>query len=348
MQKISKVLSKTLTGMLPIFLLLGACTGEKQKQTGWSDTIPIGYVVVGNVESSSGRNYVGAIGSEREVSLSFPMGGVLTKVSVRNGQRVAAGQVIAETDATSARSLHDASLATLRQAEDAHRRLEAVHKEGGISEVRWMEMETDLEKARQAELSSRKHLEDCTIKAPFAGVVSCADHHVGEEMKPGEPFCRVLDMERLRVNFSVPEQEIALISVGDEATAIVPALGDRQLRLRVADKGMTANPMGHTYRVHASVTGGECKDLLPDMVTKVQATLGEVGGMAIPIECVQTMPGGTIVWVVKGGRSEQRRVEVGDFYYNGVYVKSGLAVGDTVVTEGRQKLYTGAPVKTIR
>ena len=345
--KISSQLPTFSYWILPL-LLLGACTTGRQKPTGWNDTIPVRYIIVGNVEASAGRNYVGAIGSEREVSLSFPMGGVLTKVCVRNGQHVSAGQVIAETDATSARSLHDASLATLRQAEDAHRRLEAVHKEGGISEVRWMEMETDLEKARQAELSSRKHLEDCTIKAPFPGVVSCADHHVGEEMKPGEPFCRLLDMERLQVNFSVPEQEIALISIGDQATAIVPALRDRPLRLRVADKGMTANPMGHTYRVHASVIGGERKDLLPDMVTKVQATLGEADGMAIPIECVQTMPEGTIVWVVKNDRSEQRRIEVGDFYYNGVYIKSGLSVGDTVIAEGRQKLYTGTPVKPIR
>lgn len=347
MQRINS-LTKSISGILLVILLLSACSGKKQKQTGWSDTIPIGYVVVGNVGMSAERNYVGSIGSEREVSLSFPMGGVLTKIAARNGHRVTAGQVIAEIDATTARSLHDASLASLRQAEDAYRRLEAVHKEGGISDVRWIEMETDLEKARQAELSSRKHLEDCVIKAPFSGVVSCVDHHIGEEMKPGESFCRVLDMGQMRVNFSVPEQEIALISVGDKATAIVPALGDRQLSLRVADKGMTANPMGHTYRVHASVIGGDCKGLLPDMVTKVQTTLGESDGMAIPVDCIQTMPEGTIVWVVKNGRSEQRRIEVGDFYYNGVYVKSGLSAGDTVVAEGRQKLYTGAPVKTIR
>lgn len=302
--------------------------------------------MVGDSESSAERNYVGTIGSEREVTLSFALGGTLTKVSVHNGQRVAAGQVLAEVDATRARSMHAAALATLRQAEDAWRRLEAVHKEGGISEVRWVEMETDLEKARQTEASTRKQLEDCTIRAPFAGVVSCADRHVGQEMKPGETFCRVIDLERLRVSFSVPEQEIALIALGDEATARVSALGERELRLRVADKGMTANPMGHTYRVNATVVAGECKDLLPDMVAKVHATLGDGGGMAIPMECVQTMPEGTIVWVVKDGRAEQRRIAVGDFFSGGVYVKSGLAAGDTVVAEGRQKLYTGAKVKS--
>ena len=329
-------------------LTVCSCSGGKDKSSGWTDTIEVETVVIGNMEASAERNYVGSIGSEREVSLSFALGGRLTKVAVRNGEHVVAGQVLAEVDATRARSLHAASLATLRQAEDAYRRLEAVHREGGISEVRWMEMETDLEKARQAETSSRKQLEDCTLRAPYAGVVSCGDHLVGEEMKPGEVYCRVLDMERLRVNFSVPEQEIALIAVGDEATATVSALGDRELRLRVSDKGMRANPMGHTYAVHATVTAGERNGLLPDMVTKVHATLGDGGGMAIPMECVQTMPEGTIVWVVKDGRAEQRRIAVGDFFSEGVYVERGLAPGDTVVAEGRQKLYRGAKVKTNR
>ena len=106
--------------------------------------------------------------------------------------------------------------------------------------------------------------------------------------------------------------------------------------------------MGHTYAVHATVTAGERTGLLPDMVTKVHATLGDGGGMAIPMECVQTMPEGTIVWVVKDGRAEQRRIAVGDFFSEGVYVERGLAPGDTVVAEGRQKLYRGAKVKTNR
>ena len=91
----------------------------------------------------------------------------------------------------------------MRQAEDAYNRLKKVHSEGGISDVRWIEMETDLEKARQAEVAARKRVEDCVIRAPFDGVVSCRNHHVGEEMRPMEPFARVLDLRRLRVGFSV-------------------------------------------------------------------------------------------------------------------------------------------------
>ena len=291
------------------------------------------------------RNYVGDIGSEQEVSLSFPLGGTLTKVAVKNGDHVVNGQLLAEVDATSATSLHATALATLRQAEDAYRRLENVHREGGLSEVKWVEMETNLEKARQTEVSARKHMEDCILRAPFSGVVSCGTPLVGQEMHPGEHFGRLLDMKRLRVQFSVPEQEISLINVGDEATAEVPSMGNGQLALRISDKSLSANPLGHTYKVYASIVSGNVKNLLPDMVAKVHIELNALGGIVVPSDCVQTMPEGTVVWVVKNGKAEHRQIGVGDFVRNGVVVKDGLMAGDTVVIAGQQKLYTGAKVK---
>lgn len=335
----------TATVFLAALALLGSCGGRNSAPSGWTDTILVEALVVADGNTPTERNYVGDIGSENEATLSFPLGGTLTKVAVKNGDHVAKGQLLGEVDATTATSLYATAQATLRQAEDAYRRLEAVHRQGGISEVKWVEMETNLEKARQAEVSARKHLDDCSLRAPFSGVVSCGDRQAGQEMRPGEAFARVLDMKRLRVQFSVPEQEIALINPGDEATAAVPALGDMPLTLRVSDKSLMANPLGHTYKVHATITSGDIKNLLPDMVAKVHVKLNALGGIVIPSDCLQTMPEGTVVWVVNNGRAEHRIVTVGDFIRNGVIVTSGLEAGDTVVTAGQQKLYTGARVK---
>lgn len=326
-------------------MLLCSCGGGDKTQSGWDDSILVETLVVGDGNRPTERNYVGDIGSEQEVSLSFPLGGTLTKVAVKNGDRVVKGQLLAEVDATNATSLHSTALATLRQAEDAYRRLEAVHREGGLSDVKWVEMETNLEKARQAEVSARKHLEDCSLRAPFSGVVLCGTPLVGQEMRPGEVFARVLDMGRLRVQFSVPEQEILLIRAGDTASATVPALGDGRFLLRVNDKSLSANPLGHTYKVYASILSGNIKQLLPDMVAKVNVRLNATGGIVVPSNCVQTMPEGIVVWVVNDGKAEHRLITVGDFVRNGVVVKEGLAVGDTVVISGYQKLYTGARVK---
>lgn len=326
-------------------LLLCSCGGKEKKTSGWSDTTLVRTLVVGDSSTPSERNYVGKIDAEQDISLSVPLGGTLTKVLVKNGDHVTKGQLLAEVDATSATSLHATAMATLRQAEDAYRRLKAVHREGGISDVKWVEMETNLEKARQAEISTRKHMEDCSIRAPFSGVVSYGDRHVGQELRPGEPFARILDLSRLKVQFSVPEQEISQIKIGDAAEATVPALGDEKLALRISDKSLCSNPLGHTYKVSATIVSSEVKKLLPDMVAKIHVKLSALGGIILPSACLQTMPEGTVVWVVNGGKAEHRLITVGDFVRNGVVVKEGLASGDTVVIAGQQKLYTGAKVK---
>lgn len=329
-------------------IVLCSCGRNRGEHLWWNDSIPVEIIVVDDGRKPSERNYVGSVASEQEVTLSFPLGGTLTKVAVSNGERVTKGQLLAEVDATTAASLHATALATLRQAEDAYKRLEPVYREGGLSEVKWVEMETNLEKARQAEVSARKHLEDCSIRAPFNGVVSCGDRQEGQEMRPGETFCRVMDMKRLRVEFSVPEQEISLIRKGDLATAEIPALGKGRLSMRVSDKSLNANPLGHTYKIFATITnvegGLKTENLLPDMVAKVHVNLSAKGGIVVPSDCVQTMPEGIVVWVIEEGKAHHRLVEVGDFISNGVMIVSGLNPGDTVITAGQQKLFSGATV----
>lgn len=335
--------------LLCVAAMLTGCGGKKQ-DTGWRDAVGVRVAVVDEGENMHQREYVGSIGSEVEMDLFFPLGGKLTKVAVHNGQRVKKGQVLAEVDATTARSLWGSACAALRQAEDAYRRMQRVHEEGGISDVRWVQMETDLEKARQAETAARQRVEDCVLRAPFDGVVSCGTHHVGEELKPVEPFARVIDMGRLRVAFSVPEHEVGLLPVGTVAKAVVPALDDREFALRVSDKSLVANPLGHTYKVYGTMvqqghSNNSSAGLLPDMVAKVKVDIDTKAGIVVPAECVQVMPEGTIVWVVEGGKAYHRVVTVGDFIRNGVMVETGLNAGDSVIVSGQQKLYSGAKVK---
>lgn len=327
------------------FLVVCGCGNGDKKDRGWSDVIEVEAMVVAGGNASNQREYVGSIGSEVEVDMSFTLGGKLTKVAVKNGQRVAKGKLLAEVDGTTAKSLHQTTLATLRQAEDAYNRLRNVHAEGGLSDVKWVEMETNLEKARQAEVAARKRVEETTICAPFDAVVSCKTHFVGEELRPLEPFARLLDFHRMRVGFSVPEQEVGMLAVGTTATMTIPALDDRELAIRINDKSLIANPLGHTYKLYATVVSDNTEGLLPDMVAKVHVTLDTKAGIVVPSECVSVMPEGNVVWVVKDGKACHRTIVVSDFVRNGVVVESGLHDGDTVIIQGQQKLFTGAKVK---
>ena len=324
------------------FLLIG-CGEKTDKKPKYDPVIPVEAVAVDFADDSNFRNYVGTLKSEVKISLSLPLGGMLTDIYVRNGQKVSKGAIIAKVDETTARSMHDMALATLNQAEDGYNRLKQVHEEGGISEVRWVQMETDLEKARQTEISTRKHLEDCTIYAPQDGVISMGDRAVGEYLRPSEAFCHIIDMDKLIVEFSIPEKEIGSVKIGDKAYAEIHALNDMEQTVVIYDKSVVSNPFGHTYTVKARIDLSG-KNALPGMVVKVRLNSTAMAGIVVPASCVQTVSNGLAVWTVKNGRSYRRIIEVSDFVKNGVLVNKGLEYGDTIVTVGYQKLFNGAKV----
>jgi len=329
--------------LLSLSILLIGCDDNTDKKQNYDPTIPVEISVVGIDNDKNYRNYVGTIKSEVKIALSFPLGGTITDIYVNNGQKVKKGAIIAKVDETTARSLHNAALASLNQAEDGYQRLKQVHEEGGISDVRWVQMETDLEKARQAEISTRKHLEDCTIYAPQDGIISMGDRVIGEYMRPSETFCNIIDIDKLIVEFSVPEKEVGMINKGDKGVAEIQALGVVDQTIVISDKSVVSNPFGHTYTVKAKIDLDD-KNALPGMVVKIRLSTTAHSGVIIPASCVQTVSDGLAVWTLKNGRSYRRIIEVGDFVKNGVLVEKGLEFGDTIVTVGYQKLFNGAKV----
>lgn len=328
---------------ISLSILLIGCGEKTDKNQKYDPTIPVKISVVQLSNNDNYRNYVGTLKSEVKIAMSFPLGGTITDIYVDNGQKIKKGAIIAKVDETAAKSLHDAALASLRQAEDGYERLKQVHEEGGISDVRWVQMETDLEKARQAEISTRKHLEDCTIYAPQDGIISMSDRVIGEYMRPSESFCNIIDMNKLVVEFSVPEKEVGLINKGDKAIAEIQALGGIEENISIIDKSIVSNPFGHTYTVKAKINL-DGKDALPGMVVKVRLNTIMQEGIVVPASCVQTVSEGQAVWALKNGRTYRRVIEVSDFVKNGVLVTKGLEFGDTIVTVGYQKLYNGAKV----
>ena len=333
---------RTICLSLCLFLLIG-CGEKKNSKQPFDPTIPVEISVIEQSNDNNLRNYVGTVKSEMKLPVTSPLGGTLTGIYVKNGQHVKKGALIARVDETTAKSLHDAALASLHQAEDGYNRLKQLHDEGGIPDVRWVQMETDLEKARQAEISTRKHLNECTLRAPQDGYISMEERTIGESLLPSSPFCHIIDMNKMVVEFSVPEKEIGVIEIGDTAEATFPGLNNMTKTIEIVDKSFVSNPMGHTYTIKARVPV-EDKDILPGMVVKIKLSLSEASGIVVPSSCVLTMPEGADVWTVKNGKAYRRNIKVSGFVKNGVVVDSGLSNGDTIITVGYQKLYNGAKV----
>lgn len=328
-----------------LFSALALLSCSKLDRGGQKTVAPmkVEVLTVGLAADASERCYVGEVESETALPVSHPLGGRLTELLVRNGDRVHKGQLLGRIDDTQARSLHEAAAATLRQAQDGYDRLRAVHEGGGVSDVRWVQMQTDLEKARQQEIITAKQLEDCRLTAPQDGVVSGLDVSAGQQLLPGQRVCNLIDANRLQVRFSVPEQEVMNIRKGDTVSVVLSALPDRIWTARVTDKDVSAGAVAHTYGVRAQLQE-RCSDILPGMVAKVTALRMGGEGIVVPAECVQTTQQGLAVWVAVEGRAERRLIGDTEFVRTGVRVGQGLLPGDRVITSGYQKLYNGCEI----
>ena len=338
-------MDRVLLAVLAVVVSLTGCKRESKYASLRDNPVPAEIEVVSEGAGVVTNVYVGEILAKADIPLAFPLGGQLTSLQVKSGQKVREGQVIATVDNTQAKSMLESAEAMLNQAEDAWRRLKPVHENGGLSDVKWVEMETNLSKARSMVISSRKRYEDCTLRASQAGVVNLFDVEVGQHLNVGQPIGSLLDLTGKKASFTVPENEIGHLLHGDKLTVSLPAL-DLSFNATLDEKSLVATRLAHTYKVTVILDPKADTDiLLPGMVCRIVTNSKNVEGYIISSSCVQTQQSGHSVWVVRDGRVERVPIRIGAFVENGVLVSEGLHVGDTVVSKGYQKMYKGARIQ---
>ena len=205
-------------------LLLLSCGRKAAKPAQTVAPIPVRVQVVGEQTSVAQHTYVGTIEEERRVPLSVETGGQVLEVACRMGERVQKGEVLLRVDSASAIDAREAARATLRQAEDAYRRVTEVHGVGGITEQQLIEVETKLAQARSMAAMAERRVENCVLRRPSDGVVGEVHVAEGQMLSPMTPAMTLYIVDRLYVTFSVPESEVAEIVVGDMGSMEVPAI----------------------------------------------------------------------------------------------------------------------------
>lgn len=327
-------------------LLMAACTPVTDKEQ-TDDLLPVKVEVL-RIDSTlmAGRthNYVGTVEAQNTVSLSFTGGGYIVALPAAEGTAVAKGQLLAATDHRTAQSAYEVAQATLRQAEDGYKRLKTVYEQGTLAEVKWVEMESKLVQARSMADIAFKSLKDCEVYAPFSGIVGKRFMEPGMNALPMQPVITLLDIDTIHISFSVPENEIADIAIGDTVGIIVSALDYRTFKCKIIERGVSANALSHSYTVKAALSNPDWQ-LLPGMVCKVQhSPLNSGKHIALPSQTVQTGSDGPYVWVNDNGTARRRWIDIGGFIGNNVSINDGLQQGDQVITGGYLKLSEGSPI----
>jgi RND family efflux transporter MFP subunit len=223
----------------------------------------------------------------------------------------------------------------------------------------------DVAKAQVAAAASRiveaqQAVDNCTIRAPFSGIVVSKDAQVGEMVSPisaGGGFTRtgiatVVDMNSNEIEVDVNESYIARVHDGQKVTAILDAYPDWEIPSHVRTIIPTADRQKATVKVRISFDKLDPR-ILPDMGIKV-TFLGDApkptdtkaaqAAALVPQSAIHDDGGKKIVFLVKDDKLERRAVTLGENRGSDTEIMAGLSVGDTVVVSGPADLRDGQNV----
>ena len=334
-------------------------------------------------------NASGYVTPRRRATVAAKVTGRVEQIYAEEGLHVKSGQVLATLDCsqpaaalTSAKTDRDATAAALAdlevQSANADRELQRAQglRAAGVNSAQALDtakttadslhskIALTKEQVRAAEARiavSQQDVDNCTVRAPFDGIVVSKDAQRGEMVSPvsaGGGFTRtgiatLVDMKSLEIEVDVNESYIARVRTGQRVTATLDAYPDRELPAKVRTVIPTADRQKATVKVRITFDTLD-ETILPDMGVKV-AFLSAVpppgkndgsGAKAlIPKAAVHSDGGKQIVYLVRDQKLERRAVSLGAERGGDVEIIAGIVPGDKLVVGSADKLREGQAVE---
>jgi membrane fusion protein (multidrug efflux system) len=236
-----------------------------------------------------------------------------------------------------------------RQTERIHR----LHERGAASQSKLEETETALLMAKSDAAAQRAQLgvaeqalDDATVCAPFDGVVGRRLVNEGDFVQVGTKLVELVSLDPIEVVFHVAEVDSGRVAVGQAVKVRVASHPDEVFEASVSVVYPTIDPESRTLRVKATLDNSDGR-LRPGLFAR--ADLGIRSRRDVPVipeeSILQRSDGAVVFRVTDDQRVERRVVTLGEFRDGLVEIRSGLVVGDVVVTRGHTDLVDGASVR---
>jgi membrane fusion protein, multidrug efflux system len=290
----------------------------------------------------------GEVEAQHTVSVGFRVGGMVARVGPEEGQRVRAGDVLAQLDPEDYRLQLELAQTAVARMTDQYERARQVHAEGSMAPADFSKIELGLREARAHEGLARRALQNAQLVAPLSGVVARRGIEAGEQVAPGLPVFTIVATDPVQIRAGVPEAEIGRVRVGQRATVLIPSLRGYSTEGTVRLVGVAADPASRTYTVRVALPNANGQ-LRPGMIAELRIREdAEVSALTLPGEAiVRDTHGATMVFVYSPSerRVEARPVTIGSVYGTEVEITAGLRGDEQVVVGGQHRVRDGSLVE---
>lgn len=284
----------------------------------------------------------GNVAPVKSNTISSETGGRLTRVLVKAGDAVRAGQLLASVDMEPLEKQLQELESAYGLASDIFERQQRLWNQKIGSELQYLQAKNNKERLEQSLGSLRSQLRKANIYAPISGVIDELVYQQGDVAPPGMPIMKLVNTNELKVVAEVPERYVGTVKQGETVQVKVQALGLTQ-QARTTVVGKVIHPTNRTFRLETSLDnrGGEIK---PNLLALVYIEdYRQENALVVSVDLVQEEVGGKKFVFIKeegerGFRSKKVYVTTGESYDNQIVILDGLKAGDELVVLGARGL----------
>ncbi|PHQ64843.1 MAG: efflux transporter periplasmic adaptor subunit [Sulfurimonas sp.] len=305
--------------------------------------------------ANSLQNYVGTLYYDRNSNLASESSGVVSKLYVKEGQRVKRGKILIKLESSILEANIKAKQATLnsflaqqkKQQKDLQR-AEALLNKKSIAQSSYdntfytlESLNSEIESHKAQLLSMNIELQKKSIRAPFNGVVVKREVDIGEWVAVGSSVFNVVDTKSIEARINIPSKLLDTISKGQKLQAMIEK---KNIEVRVKTIIPLANKASRTFPVKLSFKFQ--KNLIEGMRIDVKVpTLKKEKVLLVPRDAVIKRFGNFVVFSVVQGKAMMIPVSVINYTQNEAAISAqGLKVGMKVIIKGNERVFPNMPV----
>lgn len=291
----------------------------------------------------------GSVQSRGNITLSPESPGQVTKISVKEGDKVKKGQVLAVQDAEVLKNSIEELKTSLDLANTMFERQKKLWDKNIGTEVQYLEAKNRKESLERKLATTRSQLAKTIIKAPFSGVIDLVNVRVGEMVQPGQPILRLVSLEKMYIKADASEAYVGKFRDGQKVDVYFPSI-DKKVESKVSAVGQVIEPQNRTFELEVQIpTNGSIK---PNMIAVLSiADYTSKNALAIPTNLVFTDRNGAFVYLLKkvDDKDVAMRADISLGITSGTKTEilGGLDAGDVVIEKGIYDISNGAQVKVV-
>jgi membrane fusion protein (multidrug efflux system) len=296
---------------------------------------------------------VGSLTAVNGVTISTDLAGIVRQIAFESGNKVRAGDLLLRMDTTQEEAqLHQSEAQRDFAAVSLKRDKDLVDKHA-ISQSDYDNAAATFRQAQASVDQFSALIARKTLRAPFDGVTGIRQVNLGQYLKEGDMVVTLQAFDPIYVNFSLPQQDLSKLVVGDPVSLRVDAFGDQHFDGKITAINSLVDQATRNIQVQATLANHDLR-LRPGMFAKVSVIMSERQSVvAIPATAIHYAPYGDSIFIVSQLKDPQGKeyqgvkeqfIKLGQSRGDMIAVVSGLKPGDEVVTSGVFRLKSGAHV----